>query len=69
MRLFRTHAALAAAFFICSSCTPPGPTAEVQFLEFKGDTMGTTYSVSVAHPPEPFVESPSDLAHIIEREL
>ena len=60
MRLFRTHAALAAARL---------RRFDLVLLEFKGDTMGTTYSVSVAHPPEPFVESPSDLAHIIEREL
>ncbi len=69
MRIFCTHAALVAAFFICVGCNAPAPTADVQFLEFKGDTMGTTYSVRVAHPLEHFVESPSDLAHIIEREL
>lgn len=69
MRILITRAALAAALFIWAGCSAPTPTADVQFLEFKGDTMGTTYSVRVAHPPERFVESPSELALLIEREL
>ncbi len=56
---------------ICTflACSPPAPNAGVQFLEFKGKTMGTTYSVRVASPPTQYVETPQELAHIIEREL
>jgi len=69
MRISITHAALAAAFFICTACNAPEPTVAAQFIEFEGSTMGTTYSVRIARPPQRFVDVPNDLALIIEEEL
>jgi len=73
MRILRSLpiATLAMALILCTACNGPAPkpNAAVQFLEFEGNTMGTTYSVRIAHPPQEYVDTPNDLALIIEREL
>lgn len=66
-----TRAALAAALFVCTACNAPapGPSVPIHFLEFEGETMGTTYSVRVAEPPQQYANFPEKLAKIIEAEL
>ncbi len=60
---------LVAILIQSTACSPPSPTIPIEFLEFEGSIMGTTYSVRIADPPARYVESPEDLARIIEREL
>jgi thiamine biosynthesis lipoprotein len=60
---------IAVALMVPIACNAPEPNVAVQFLEFEGSTMGTTYSVRIARPPQRFVDVPNDLALVIEEEL